>query len=746
VKRLPFSPLRLAERASGEESGSNRPEGTWHSKEAAPQDHERGESAPFRATGGDDLAVINQAPETVLRQWTSVSSEEWERLEAQVRRTVRVRDDFVSIPFPRLAAASQRQIAQAVEGYKKEAAVVDARLSRQVTLQAKGMALSDLCEGLREQTGIRLTAGRSAADDKVTVFCKQTPLREVMRQVNRLFSFTWLRSGKEGEYRYELQQDLRSQLLEEELRNRDMNAAMLALDAEMQAYRPFLDVSFEELQKRWNQISEDERRRIWERGGDRAKRRLSYLAAGGGWAGIQLYHRLTPRDRAALMAGQELVFRPEAPNPDRRIPAELTRLILQSMGDLKATVQYSETVDGQPVPLAADPKFELDQVRLWLDRPEPGRWSLVGTTAALYHLTSTNVRDGGGGGVSQPRRELATGRSPSLEGPNNAVANASLRSRPPFNRVVSLQPEPSCTATPNARRVGEYHPNFDRIADLAQPQALSSDVWEAVHRATGLPVIADFYTRLYPLPKVTVKDRPFFEALCAVGDTLGARWRKEGEFLLGRTTSYFWDRMQEVPNRYLQRWARSRETSGGLPFADFLEMATLSDQQLGGEGMKQGVIHYWGLREWGLLSAATVPPQAPYPRFLATLTPEQRRRALEPGGLPLRELTPAQRQLALQLQYEQRVETERQGFSFPPLDLEQFARGVIRAEYYPAGWYLALVPPESVKERPWHGPMDRVGGRTAEEARAAAARRYPRSAPQEVRQIRDGHFYAEIRL
>ena len=33
------------------------------------------------------------------------------------------------------------------------------------------------------------------ADEKVTVFCKEMALREVMRQLSRPFGYTWVRSG-----------------------------------------------------------------------------------------------------------------------------------------------------------------------------------------------------------------------------------------------------------------------------------------------------------------------------------------------------------------------------------------------------------------------------------------------------------------------------------------------------------------------------------------------------------------------
>jgi hypothetical protein len=73
---------------------------------------------------------------TVAQQWAApMTPDEWEILEERVRQTIQVKDDFVQIPFPRVAAATEQQIADAVESYKREAAVVDARLSRVVTLQ-----------------------------------------------------------------------------------------------------------------------------------------------------------------------------------------------------------------------------------------------------------------------------------------------------------------------------------------------------------------------------------------------------------------------------------------------------------------------------------------------------------------------------------------------------------------------------------------------------------------------------------
>src|SRR5207247_3616288 len=131
----------------------------------------------------------------------------------------------------------------------------------------KGTALSDLCDHLRADTGVRLAAGPSVADEKVTLFCEKLPLREVMRQLSRPFGYTWLRSGTPGQYHYELAQDLRSQLMEEELRNRDRNAALLALGKELERYRPYLDLTPDQIVERAKTAGPEEKKLLENIGG-----------------------------------------------------------------------------------------------------------------------------------------------------------------------------------------------------------------------------------------------------------------------------------------------------------------------------------------------------------------------------------------------------------------------------------------------------------------------------------------------
>lgn len=259
------------------------------------------------------------------RRWIALSPDEWEAFETRVRRTVQSRDDFVQIPFPRLAAASDGQIAGALASYKREAAVVDPRLSREVAVHQMAMALSDLCERLRSDTGITFTAGQSVADEKVTIFCAKMPLREVMRQLSRPFGYTWLRSGKPGDYRYELTQDLRSQLMEEELRNRDRNAALIGLEQEIERYRPYLGLSPDEALARSKTASPVEKP-------------LLEKLAGYGWGPIHVYCQLSRSELGALRAGQTFKYASQPLYGEQTLPPQVARGVLQSMRDYRLKV------------------------------------------------------------------------------------------------------------------------------------------------------------------------------------------------------------------------------------------------------------------------------------------------------------------------------------------------------------------------------------------------------------------------
>src|SRR5205823_1913542 len=72
----------------------------------------------FSTASAADLAYLNGDPGIGFPRWTQRPAGGWEQIEAGIRRQTPVKDDFVTIPFPRLVSTSDRQIAAAAESYQ----------------------------------------------------------------------------------------------------------------------------------------------------------------------------------------------------------------------------------------------------------------------------------------------------------------------------------------------------------------------------------------------------------------------------------------------------------------------------------------------------------------------------------------------------------------------------------------------------------------------------------------------------
>jgi hypothetical protein len=583
-----------------------------------------------------------------------------------------------------------------------EKEVVDSRLTKRVALAFKGMALSDLCEHLRADTGVRLAAGPSVADEKVTIFCPELPLREVMRQLSRPFGYTWLRSGTAGQYRYELVQDLRSQLLEEELRNRDRNESVLALERELQRYRPYMTLSPDEALERAKTAPPGEKELLEKLSGPR-------------WGVIQMFARLSSQDMTLLRAGQELYFceapkAGEAPLPmgQRVLPPEIGRGVLQSMRDWRLIKSRNEEgVEGYgystdrtapgALPPAAIPTCRAG-VTLRLNESELGRVQLGGNS----HLNTIGSNGPPYGDMQEHHGDCAAGISPTVLRPNNAAVNARLARDPALQRQVTVVPGGA----------------------LASPKVTSADVLEALHRATGLPIVADFYTRLDKPEDVSVRHAPLFDALNRLADTMRLRWHKDGEWLQFRSTSFYDDRLKEVPNRLLNRWVASRRERGALTLDDLCEIAALRDVQLDGGDMAEGAREYLGLAEWDVARDGLLRPHL---RFLASLTPSQRQEATTAAGLLLTRMSLSQQQQFIAL-----------GVRGGPLQsLNDLAGATLRVDYTRpgafqwgeaggSGFYTRWVVPLGPGPRDQRVPRPPIVARTRDQALAAVQRVDPR--------------------
>jgi RNA polymerase sigma-70 factor (ECF subfamily) len=615
-----------------------------------------------RALGEGDISYLNEQP-AIMRQWAWLPLDQMHALEARLvlGSDASKGEEMERREFLRQTAAG----AVGLMLSDTDRDVVDDRLTQKVTLAFKGTALSDVCEHLRAETGVHLAAGPSVADEKVTLFCEKLPLRDVMRQSSRSFGYTWLRSGTPGQYRYELVQDLRSQLLEEELRNRDRNEALLALEREIEKYRPYLDLSPDQVLARARTAPPAEKKLLESLGGGRPGLGLA-------WGITQMYFRLTPQQLAALRAGEELAFSQEPTSGEIPLPPDVARGVLQSL----RTWRLVKTKDGyagadlddpRGVPLTAVPEARA-LVNIKLSQTELGQFGLGGLVGYYGPKVYSRSEDG----------PYAVGVSPRVLQAENAVLNAKFARDPALRRRVSVQPQPSCALSPGSAE-GSGTPETENESHV--PKVTTADVLEAVHQATGMPIISDFYTRLHNPESVSVRAQPIFDALNQVCDSMRVRWQKEAgtreadTWLQFRSMTFYHDRLKEVPNRLLTRWSAARRTRGTLTLEELVEMAQLPDAQLAASSMGEGIEECWGLPEWDLARSEFVLATL---RFLAQLTPAQRQEVQSSNGLLFTKMTPAQQQAFFSRQLPGQPELH---------SLEQLAGTALRVDYTQPGWF-----------------------------------------------------------
>jgi RNA polymerase sigma-70 factor, ECF subfamily len=700
------------------------PAGTIRFRLAQAREHLRQE------LGEDDLTYLNE-PLAPMRQWHWLPLDQMHALEARLTRgSAGDRADSGRGASQEEAMERREFLRHAAAGAAglmlsdAEKEVVDGRLTQKVTLAFKATALSDVCDRLHTETCVHLTAGASVADEKVTLFCQKTPLREVMRQLSRPFGYTWVRNTRKGEYRYELLQDLRSQLLEEELRNRDRRAALLVLEREMERYRPYRDLSPDEALARVE-------------GASPAEKPLLERLSGFRWGAIQAYFQLSPADLvtlrtvqkvtlaelAAPRSVQKVTFRADPKPGEHPLPPELARGVLQSNRKKRVRrhvggfeVKEAEDLpDG--LPFAAVPEARADEISLWMDEKELGHFILWGGSGIGLECGdgSSGIRLQGGDYSFSP---IAEGRSPSVLHPQNQITNARLAGDRSLKRVVH----------------GQFPAHGSRVPEgpSTESKVTSADVLEVLHRATGLPIVADFYTRLYAPEVVSAHDQPLFDALNELADAMRLRWYKEGDWLQFRSVSFYDDRRKEVPNRLLARWA-ARKQQRFLALDALIEIAQLSDAQLDAEGMAEGARLLWGLAEWELPRNRNLRPHL---RFLGSLRPAQRQAAisLSPGGEPADTQGPhglgfRRLDLAQQQQFAALAFVPNFG---PAGSLEELIDAALSVVYTQPGGYEWRPPEPGLEDE--YPPLrpSPVRERTAEAALAAAQRLDPGATAAQV--------------
>jgi hypothetical protein len=568
------------------------------------------QQTPLPSSTPDDLTYLNGNVErSVGLAYVSPAKTYALQTElAQMLADVQRGDAWVTLAIPQIAGQGAGAVRAALVAYKQQAAIVDTRLARKVRLGVKDIALSALCQRLADETGIAISTDARTADENVTLFCHPRPLRDILRQLSDHFGFQWLREGQEGAYRYELTRSVRSQLLEEELRNQDQDEALIALDQAMEKYRKFRGLNTSQVRALLPTFK-----------GDDAG--LLFPLESGGWLPANLYFGLSQDDMQTLRSGQPLRYGLSPQNSERALPAALGPEILNAFDNVMIDPTgntRSHDIPPGSLPLSAAKEIGITS-ELRLDRSQLGEFTLRGDV--FLKVTAPNgTQDGIGHGIT-----LAQVTSPATGSPQNALANAKYAHDADMLAHVSITPKASCKLALQ----GEVA-DVEGIGSEAGAKATTGDVLEAVYKATGKDLIGDAYTHLYSPGKLTESDVTLFAALNRIGDKMRERWTKADGWLKFRSASWFYDRPKEVPARQLTRWAASRKEHGALTLDDLSEIASLSNVQLDALTTYQGALARYDLQEWNFARSSNL---RDHWRFLGVVPADLRRGVATEAGL-----------------------------------------------------------------------------------------------------------------
>ncbi len=496
----------------------------------------------------------------------------------------------------------------------------DARLVQKISLQCKSVSFSELCRRMQAATGIAFTASPLTADDNITLFCHERPLADILPQIERLFSFTWQRTGGKAAYRYDLTQTPLQVAQERTARELDKLSGLTALDRSMELYRPLLTMTPEQLQKERGRITTP-------RGVD--VRYFLYNST------PTLYLSLSSSEKAEMVRGVPLTFTASAGNMGR-VPAESFRRHLKFQA--AQMIDHHVFVNGveqpqPPHPTEAQVLGAADttlRITMQLRRDKGGRYSL--DVSGMLFIPSLNYM--------QPVEE---GYFPiytvARDDVNNRRLNAALVGDAAMRRTVALNIKPTYAKPISVPR---------SIPMPDAPALICADYEEAVFNAAGNDVIGDGFAELCPLKLMKTQEQPLFDALCFNSDWMHLRWAREMGWLTFRTPDYFNKRALQIPSRTLERWAASRREHGAATLDDLAEMAQTvqalgmspdihtdipeqsSEEMAALQDISRQACACYGLMEWDL---AHGPSLQMHCHFLGKLSPELRQLAASPRGL-----------------------------------------------------------------------------------------------------------------
>ena len=488
------------------------------------------------------------------------------------------------------------------------------RLEAPLTLEEKNRPLRELLPQLGRKLGVRLGAGRETGDDKATLCLTARPAAEALSLLARHLGFRWVREGEE----YRLIQDLAGKQREQALLRNELAPIETQLNLAVRWLREPLErkkarvEEIDALLKAGGLVPAEQARL----GAEKQTILDVWLSPASVQPSLDLFRALTPAQLDALLDGSEFRYS----TATGTLPAPLAEKIHDSTAILET--QYG------PLPrVQADVTIRLTDVEDADEVPPSRRQRQL-----RLETHFSTVR-----GTREDPHYWGGGWSPHIPALPEAAPATEPLSDPDLARAVDLVlPGPAKQPLP----VSGHLIASAQLGAVWPEQATVGDVAAAIHRATGLDVVADSFVPARLNPALLRGRKPLVEVLQKVAEELDYTWEKRGKLLLLRDRRFYRDRPAEVPDRIVKPFRERVLRAGALDLDELAGLvAALDDTQV------RSMHRYWGwyLGTERILPTATLFQHRQHLRFWAGLSPAQRSALRAGQSLPVAQLLPAQR-------------------------------------------------------------------------------------------------------
>ena len=492
----------------------------------------------------------------------------------------------------------------------------NSRLEAPLTLVEKDRPLGELLPELGRKLGVRLRPGRETGDDKATLCLTARPAGEALSLLARHLGFRWVREGEE----YRLIQDLAGKQREQALLRNELAPIETQLNLAVRWLREPLErkkARVDEIDAllKMGGLEQAEQARL---GAEKQTILDVWLSPASVQPSLDLFRALTPTQLDSLLDGTEFRYS----TATGTLPAPLAEKIHDSTAILET--QYG------PLPrVQADVTIRLTDVEDADEVPPSRRQRQL-----RLETHFSTVR-----GTKEDPHYWGGGWSPHIPALPDPAPAAEPMSDPDLARAVDLvlpgptkQPLPVTGHLIASAQLGAVWPE----------QASVGDVAAAIHRVTGLDVMADSFVPARLNPALLRGRKPLVEVLQKVAEELDYTWEKRGKLLLLRDRRFYRDRPAEVPDRIVKPFRERVLRAGTLELDELAGLAAaLNDTQV------RSLHRYWGwyLGTERILPTATLFQHRQHLRFWAGLSPAQRSAVRGGQSLPVAQMLPAQRGL-----------------------------------------------------------------------------------------------------